>query len=185
MGHSVPIYSPTDWNTLARSNASRVWQRSPNASHSSRSIRSKAVLYVARLPTEYGPMLSRDHNTGTRSSKLGSVRITAPSFQISPSNAYSTSGREAHRRTHSARIMPCRMTLAYHAGVIRKDSFWAAATMVIRLTTPSASREAYQYKRFECPTCSTARYRRRHSVVHSGSLTTSWTGSEIWGFGDC
>src|SRR5438874_1080486 len=138
MGHSVPIYSPTDWNTLARSNTSRVWQQSPNASHSSRSIRSKVVLYVARLPTEYGPMLSRNHDTGAHSFQLGFVRITAPSFQNSPSNAYSTSGREAHRRTHSARVMPCRMTLAYHAGVIRKGPFWAAATMVIRLTTPSA-----------------------------------------------
>src|SRR5262245_10418077 len=124
-------------------------------------------------------MLSRNHDTGTDPFQLGSVRTTAPLFQNSPSNAYSTSGREAHRRIHSARIMPCRMTLAYHAGVIGKGSF-SAAIMVIRLTTPSASREACQYKRLlESPTCSTARYRRRHSFVHSGSPTTSRTGTEI------
>src|SRR5262249_60942926 len=76
------------------------------------------------------------------------------------------------RRNHSAIIMPCKMTLANHAGVVLKGSPPRPTTMATWLKTPAASKEAKEYSLGPGFTCSTARYRRRHSLVHVGSATT-------------
>jgi hypothetical protein len=74
------------------------------------------------------------------------------------------------------------MTLPNHAGFILKGSLPGPATKASWLKTPSASREAKEYRLKSVLAYSTARYRRRHSLVHGGSSPTIM--SRISGRGD-